>query len=227
MGATSRARAMCSDVAWLGARGEETWAGERGPTGSGSLRRGPSQGTCSPPSVLYDRSLSPTMNRAIGALRRLRASPGPLRCFPCQSALAPRIGIVRAPLWETRWMSRPRAPRPPHQHRPRPAVRDRSMSRPRTPSPPASAPPAPGNSRESSFVPRCSACARYRQRRLPWDEPQASTASDVEREAIWSYTISGAPTVSARGTGADSGGAQGSRADASAPPITRSEGRWK
>ncbi len=51
------------------------------------------------PTVLNDISLSPTASmRDRRRLGRLRANPGPLRCFPRPSAPAPRADIVCAPL---------------------------------------------------------------------------------------------------------------------------------
>ena len=51
------------------------------------------------PSFGMSMTLSPTLSRHDGGTRgRLRVSPGPLRCFPCPPAPAPRADAVAAPL---------------------------------------------------------------------------------------------------------------------------------
>ena len=62
------------------------------------------------PSVPMARSLTPTLSRRnVGTRGRLRVSPGPLPCFPCPPAHAPRTNTVGAPLLRARSRSRVRS----------------------------------------------------------------------------------------------------------------------
>ena len=62
------------------------------------------------PSVPRARSLTPTLSPRNGGTRgRLRVSPGPLPCFPCPPAHAPRTNTVGAPLLRARSRSRVRS----------------------------------------------------------------------------------------------------------------------
>ncbi len=89
-----------------GTRGEETWAGE-GPTDGGSLRRGPSQGTCSPPHLSrtprHCHRPARVMPAVDGASAREPWAP-PL--LPSLVGPQPRTQIVGAPLFGARGTSR-------------------------------------------------------------------------------------------------------------------------
>ena len=88
---------------WVGSHGERG-ARLSGPGDGGRQAAGPCD--AGPPRARARRPICPLRHVAFTDHRsrdrkflgRLRASPGPLRCFPCQSAPVPRAGIVCAPL---------------------------------------------------------------------------------------------------------------------------------